>query len=121
MVGKPSFLMLFLIPHREIRMQWSFQKGTEMSVPPCHSNSCDGVGREGEGRSSILALSCHGLGGCWHCSNLPSAIGEAAVWELEVQAGCHGPILPFTGMRGDAEPCGVEPVLPTMVALFGVL
>lgn len=113
--------MLFLIPHREIRMQWSLQKGTEMSVPPCHSNSFDGVGREGEGRSSILALSCHRLGGCWRCSKLPSAIRGAAVWELEVQPRGHGPILPFTGMCGDAEPRGLEPVLRATMALFGVL
>lgn len=85
--------MLFLIPHREIRMQWSLQKGTEMSMSPCHSNSFEGVGRESEGRSSILALCCHGLGGCWHCSKLPSAIREASVWELEVQPRGHGPFL----------------------------
>lgn len=54
---------------------------------------------ESEGRSSILALCYHGLGGCWHCSKLPSAIREAAVWELEVQPRGHGPILPFTGMQ----------------------
>lgn len=92
-----------------------------MSMPPCHSNSFDGVGRGSEGRSSILALSCHGLGGCRHCSKLPSAIREAAVWELEVQARGHGPILPFTGTCGDAEPWGLEPVLTATMALFGVL
>lgn len=87
-------------------MQWSLQKGTEMSMSPCHSNSFEGVGRESEGRSSILALCCHGLGGCWHCSKLPSAIREAFVWELEVQPRGHGPFLPSLGCVGIQSPGG---------------
>lgn len=81
---------------------------------------CDGVGREGEGRSSVPALCWRGLGGCWRCSDLLGATGEAAVQEPEAQPGGRGLLPPLAGMGVEAEPQGVELVLPAPMALFGV-
>lgn len=69
---------------------------------------------------SVLALCWHGLGDRCCCSDLHSADGEAAVQELKAQARGPGPLPLLAGMRRDAEPQGLELVLPAPVALFGV-